>query len=443
MTIINNSGWFYFILLCCLLFISCEKVDIEFGTSSTDTDPNITYYENYGVTIATAKADSFLTSGNSIFCIGNHTDPVFGKVTAGSYVQLSLPAYNPVVNSTVLFDSLELVIKPNGQFYGDSSLPVTVNVFRLTTPIEDKVNGDSYYNTSSFSYNPVSIGQKSISLYGKSGTAVHIKLSAALGQELLEKFRASDYDVSAADNFINYFKGLYISTDTVNTQSLFYFAAHTDSMLVQLHYHENSLFTEDKQLNFGFTSAKQFSNISFRHTNTAFSAFVQNKKQLIASASSGNQSFLNASLGTSIKITFPGLLDLKETHPYVKVVKAILIVKPDSASYAYPYQLPKSLYLYQTDATNTPGTGIYYTGTSSSSLQNGDLITDPLYGENTYYSYDITNFINTKISEGQFSQSALLLYSSLGSFDSGVQRLILNDQTKSRSVQLKLYVLGL
>jgi hypothetical protein len=118
-----------------------------------------------------------------------------------------------------------------------------------------------------------------------------------LGQELLEKFRTSDYDVSTADNFINYFKGLYISTDTVNTKSVFYFAPHTDSMLVQLHYHENSLFTEDKQLNFGFTSAKQFSNILFRHTSAAFSSFVNNKKQLIASTTSNNQSFFKYCLG--------------------------------------------------------------------------------------------------------------------------------------------------
>lgn len=431
------------VLVCSAIFTSCEKIDIDFGSDSTDTDPNITYYDNYAVTIATAKSDSFLTSGNSVFCIGSHTDPVFGKIKAGSYVQLNLPAYNPVVNSTVTFDSLELVIKPNGQFYGDSSLPVTVNVFRLTAPIEDKVNGDSYYNTRSFAYQPSPIGQKSISLYGKSGTAVHIKLSAALGQELLDKFRTSDNDVATADNFISYFKGLYISTDSINTNSVFYFTAHTDSMLVRLHYHENSLFTEDKALNFGFTATKQFSNISFRHSGTAFTSFVNNKKQLIASTASNNQSFLNTALGTSIKISFPGLLDLKETHPYIKVVKAILIVKPDTAAYSFPYQLPASLYLYQTDATNIPGTGIYYTGTSSSSLQNGDLVTDPLYGENTYYSYDITQFINTKISEGQFSESALLLYSSLGSFDSGLQRLVINDQTKNRSVQLKLYVLGL
>lgn len=432
---------------CCALllltaFASCEKVDIEFGTTSSETDPNITYFDNYAVDISTFKADSFLTSGHSIFCMGYHNDPVFGKVKAGSYAQLNLPASNTVANVNVTFDSLELVLKPNGEFYGDSTLPVTVNVYRLTENIKDDVNGDSYYNTNSFAYNPAVIGQQTVILYAKTGTELHIKLSAALGQELLDKFKTSDDAVSSADNFINYFKGIYITTDSVNTKLLAYFTAGADS-LVRLHYHENGLFAESKVLNFGFNSAKQFNNISFRHTNASFASFVNKKKQVIASSASGNQSFLNSNLGSCIKISFPSLLSLKELHPYIKVVQAKLIIKPDSSSNTFPYQLPKSLYLYQTDDNNELGPGIYNSSSSSQALQTGDLVIDQLYGENTYYSYDITQFINTKIAEGQFSKSSLLLYNSLSDLEAGIQRLIIDDQTKNRSIQLKLYVLGL
>lgn len=430
-------------MLLLIAFISCEKLDIEFGTTTAEADPNITYFDNYATDIATYKTDSFLTSGHNVFCIGYHNDPVFGIVKAGSFAQISMPTYNPVANVDVSFDSLELVLKPNGAFYGDSSLPLTINVYSLTENIKDDVNGDAYYNTSTFSFNPNAIGQQTITPYAKTGKDISIKLSAALGQEWLNKFKTSNDDVSTVENFINYFKGIYITTDTVNTKSLLYFTTGADSMFIRLHYHENGLFAQSKQLNFGFTSAKQFNNIGFTHTNGPFTAFVNKKKQLIASTSSNNQSFLNTNLGACVKISFPSLLNLKELHPYISVVKALLIIKPDISSSAIPYQLPTTLSLYQTATTNELGLGIYNSSTTNPALQTGDLVIDNLYGENTYYNFDITQYINTKIAEGQFSNSALLLYPTLSNADGGIQRLILNDQTKNQSVQLKLYVLGL
>lgn len=443
MTTPKNIYWYCVVLLLSITFTACEKVDIDFGSSSTEQDPNITYFDNYTIDIATYKPDSFLTSGNNIFCLGNHTDPVFGKVQAGSYVQLAIPTSNPVINQLVVFDSLELVLKPNGAFYGDSSLPVNINVYRLTQNIKDDVNGDYYYNTSFFAYSPTPVAQQTVSLYGKTGKEVHIKLSQALGQEWLTKLKTNDDVFASQDNFNNYFKGLYITTDSVLTQSLAYYTASADSMFVILHYHDNGLYPEAKQLNFSYTAAKQFNQISFRHTSASFAAFVNKKSQLIASSASGNQSFLNSNLGASIKISFPDLLNLKALHPYIKIVKATLVVKPDVASYTKPYQLPSTLYLYQTNENNEQGLGIFTTGTTSQTLQTGSLVIDDLYGENTYYSYDITAFINNKIAEGQFSKSALLLYQSLDQTYAGIQRLIVNDQTKNQTIQLKLYVLGL
>ena len=143
-----------------------------------------------------------------------------------------------------------------------------------------------------------------------------------------------------------------------------------------------------------------------------------------------------------IKISFPDLLTLKELHPYIKIMKAVLLVKPDSRSSVFPYLLPAELNLYTTDETNVLISGIY-DGNTTPALQTGSLYIDALYGENTSYSYDITSFINTKLAEGQFSKSALLLSPSVSSLDAGPQRLIVNDETAGRSVQLKLYVLGL
>lgn len=426
-----------------LLLSSCDKVDITFGAAASDSDPNITYFDNYKTDIATYKVDSFVTSNHQVFCAGYHTDPVFGVVKAGAFAQIDLPSANPLLNvtETIVYDSLQLLIKPSGNFYGDSTRPVRFAVYRLTENIKKDDGTDYYYNTNSFGYNPIAVGQQTVNLNGKTGSAVSVKLSDALGQELLAKFKNNDFDINTQENFINYFKGIYITTDSAITNSLVYFSSDADSVILRLNYHQNGVTPEAKTIDFKYNNTKQFSNINFRHTGSNFSSFINKKEQLIPSTSSGGQSFLNSNLSASIKISFPTLLSLKELHPYVKVVKAILVIRPDAASYTFPYTLPPTLDLYATDATNGLLSGIF--DASNTSLQTGNLVTDYLYNENTYYSFDITSFINTKINEGQASTSALLLHTSLSNAEGGLQRLIVNDQNNNRPIELKLYVLGL
>ena len=424
-----------------IAFTSCEKANVEFGESTLAADPNITFLDSYPVDIATFKPDSFITSSNQLLAIGYHTDPVFGVVKAGSYVQLQLPETNPLLNQTLAltFDSLEMIIKPSGAFYGDSARPMQVRVYRLTQNIIDvATSGDTYYNSNTFSYDPAPIGQQTISLYGKAGTPVHIRLSDVLGQELLTKFKDNDVDISSTAHFLDYFKGLYISTDSVITNSLAYFNAPADSMLIRLNYHDNGLYPEKKYIDLTYVKEKQFNNLQFRHTSPDFSAFINKKTQVIPASSSGNRSFLNTNLVSYIKMSFPTILNLKELHPYIRVVKAALIIKPDPSSYTSPYQLPQTLNLYTTDESNYKGSAFYAGSSTDAPLQDGDLYIDLLYGKDTNYSFDISTYINSLIAAGQFSKSALFLYPT-SSFGTGVQRLVLNNS----SVQLKLYVLGL
>lgn len=428
----------------CLLVVmcSCEKVDIEFAATDTAQDPNVTYYDNFPVDIATYKPDSFSTSGHNVIAAGYHKDTSMGIINASSYIQLAWPTTNPILNENAAFDSLELILNPNGQFYGDSLLPVSLKIYQLMKNITN-ANGDTYYNTSSFPYYNAGIGQKSVSLNGKANTAIKIRLSDAVGQDLFDKFHSGDDVISSSEKFIDYFRGLYITTDTALTKTAAFFSIPADSPVVRLHYHLRNVYAEPKQLDFSYTAAKQFNNISFRYTSAATAAFASGKSQLIPSSSSMGKAFLNTGFSSAVKISVSSLLALKETHPYIKVVKAILVIKPNALSWQSPYQLPASLYLYKTDDTNLPVTGITENINGTASLQTGDLVIDKIYGENTGYSYDVTQFINDKITEGEFSRSSLLLINTVGYADAGFQRLIIGPQNGGNTVQLKLYVLGL
>ncbi|MBS1511233.1 MAG: DUF4270 family protein [Bacteroidetes bacterium] len=443
MQLFKHKTILFCLLVCAAVMTACDKVDVNFGSTASTSDPNITYFDNYAVNIATYKPDSFNTSGHKIFSVGYHYDTTFGVVKAGAYVQIDLPATNPLLNVTdpVVFDSLRLLVRPNHQFYGDSTRPVKVNVYQLTENIKSPDNTDYYYNTTFFGYSPTLIGQQVLN-FNTQDTMLSIKLNDALGQDLLTKFKNNGIEVTSQDYFINYLKGLYITTDSTTTNSIVYFSGATDSVLMRLSYHQNSLFPVAKTLDFNYTKEKQCNHISFRFTNPKFSNFINQKTQVIPSTSSGNQAFLNTNLAASVKISFPTLLSLKELHPYIKVVKAELIIRPDAKSAAFPYQLPGTLNLYATDVSNELLSGVFEQGTTTV-LQNGNLVIDNLYNENTYYSYDITNFINNTIAEGQSSTAALMLSETIGDTEGGIQRLIVNDQNSNHSIQLKLYVLGL
>ncbi|HPG10988.1 MAG TPA: hypothetical protein PLU37_05615, partial [Chitinophagaceae bacterium] len=66
-----------------------------------------------------------------------------------------------------------------------------------------------------------------------------------------------------------------------------------------------------------------------------------------------------------------------------------------------------------------------------------------LYGNETAYTFDISSFLTSLISEGQFTNTALMLTTPDGISSAKTDRLVINDQTLSNSIQLKLYVLGL
>lgn len=433
---------YIFSLFLSITVFSCTKVDVEFGNERTEDDPNIVYVDDYPVDIATYKIDSFRTSSNNIFTIGHHKDSAFGTITAGSYTEINLPAENPVENKSVSFDSIVLMIKPNGNYYGDTLNPLKINVHRLTEKIENEdISYLNYFNPGSFQYDPVPLGQTTLSVKPLKGGTLNIRLSDIFGQELLQKFKTNALEIREPSDFVNYFKGLYFGTDSAFTKSIYYFGLDSTNVVMRLHYKLNGTIIEEKHFDFQINSNKQFNSIRYHHSGTNLSSFTPFKTQLKKSNLTGHKAYLNSNMGSYIKISFPTILNIKELKPYLKIVKAELVIKPSPGTYRYPYKLPPSLLLYKTDENN----GLNFLQTDYTTGQNltGNLYIDRIFGEDTKYTYDISGFINDLIQEGQFSNSALMLTSPIGASDEQLDRLVINDQTLNNSIQLKLYLLAL
>lgn len=425
----------------CIVLFSCQKVDIPFSDNRIEDDPNVNLYENYEVALSTYKIDSFITSGHSIFTLGHHIDTLFGTIHGSSFAELNLPSENPVQGQLVSFDSLVIILRPNGSYYGDTLQPFQISAHRVLQKIENEEEETvNFYNSRSFAFDASPLGQLTTTIRPQRGTDVRLRISDAFGLDLLNKFRTNSDTIQDQKLFIKYLKGIYLRSDSLASRALYYFK--TDSAgFMRLHYTLQGTVGQKKYIDFTFNSQKQFNNIRYHHSGTSLSVFTPLKKQLKASSLTDHRVFLNSNMGSYIKINFPSLLGLKETHPYINVLKAELIIKPRRGTYKYPYQLPSTLYLHATNNDNELGSVL--TDATGQSYQTGSLVVDDLYGENTYYHYDLTSFVNAVLEEGSFSKLALMMASPSGITDSGIDRLVLNDNSSNQSFQLKLYVLGL
>ncbi len=436
----------YSLLPLLVLFCAgCIKAPIDFTDNTSTGDPNISLLDNYTVSLSTFKIDSFPTSGHSVFSIGSVNDASFGIINASSYAQLNLPADNAARDKTVFFDSLVVVLNPTGAYYGDTLLPFRMAAYRLNEKIVNtESNTDNYYNGRSFSYDPVALGEFNGTVRPNKEGNITFRLSDALGLELLSKLRNNNTDIQTSDNFVNYFNGIYLKAEAVTTNSLFYFNADAKSALLRLYYHENAPVPQEKNIDFEFTTNKQFNSLQFTGNGSPYDIFTPFKTQLKPSEDMGNRAFLHSNFGSFVKIAFPSILTVKELYPYIKVLKAELIIYPTPGTYNYPFELPKELYLYTTDENNNIIQQLIdVTKPTGQNAANGNLFIDKLYGENTRYTYNITDYINALIAEGRFSNSALMLVPPSGYSDSKTNRLVINNQKLNKAVQLKLYVLGL
>jgi hypothetical protein len=441
-----------FILVC---FISCDKVNVPFDNQNLTGDPSLTYFNNYKVSLQTLEIDSFLTSGRQLFTVGYHNDSLFGSVHAGTYLQFNLPGSNPFLNQqNIVFDSLQIILKPNGTYLGDTTKPFYFKVYQLQELIENTATisnpnaSNLYYNPRTFAYNPVPLGEQGLTIFPKKNAdSIAFRMSDALGRDLLSKFQGDSTEITTQTNFINYFNGIYIDADTALTNTVYNFGAFTSSgVVMRLYYDVKGTVTTQEHFDFAYSTTNEFNHISYNHPpGTPLSVFTppinNNVFEILNSSQTGNKAYLNSSTGYFVKIGFPNILSLKALYPYVRVVRAQLVIPPSPGTYNYPYELPPTLNLYETDINN--GLDGIVTGINGAQ-QTGDLFIDYLYGQSTQYTYDVTNFVSTLLNQPNNSDSlALILSPSNPLGDESFSRLVINDQTLTKDVQLQLYVLGI
>jgi hypothetical protein len=425
--------------------VSCTKTAVQFGSEGIDGDPNITMIDTFTVDLSTLQIDSFATSSSGQFIVGSHTDPALGYIGAKSYFETSAPALDLRTCSNCVFDSIELHLKISSGYMGDTTVPFTINLHEVTQAM-DETEISIGYNVSNVAYNNTPMASQSFYIRPSAKNELHMRLPDAFGENLFRMFKTNSDTVTNNDLFKRYLKGFCLETSTANN-ALYYFEKSTGDSIIELHYTIAGATPESKSAYLTIaTDDHQFNSFSCNKTGTALDLFTPKKEQLINSTATNNFGYLHYNSGLFPKIKFNNLYHIKELHPYVQVLRAELQVKPAAGTYGQgtAYTLPADIEMRLTDDQNSiNGTPLYFLYGTETYVQTGSLNIDNLYGENTAYTYDVTSFVNTVISEGVFSKKALIMHPASANALSNDQRLLIGNSKTALAVKLKLYILGL
>jgi len=434
----------YLGILILLAFFSCNQDNQSFdiGGKYVNVQTDLRYIDTLTVNSFTVKLDSLRTSGledgQGAVVVGRYHDPEIGDISASSYFKLQLPDTR-TVPSTSVFDSLLLIMVDNNYRIGDTLQPFTIHVHRVEQTIRVRI--DNYlYNTSYFNYSTDPIGSRTFKPRPNtpSRDTISVRLSDDLGQELLQLFLDKDDRILQLDNWLNYFKGLSIQSD-ISDEAMVGFKTTPAAPVMRLYYHYIDFTSVSQYRDFGIFAyaINQFNH--FEITNPLID-LPKTQKEKLSVKYTDKQSYIQAGTGIVTRLEIPYLKSLLALHQNMQILKAELILEPVRNTYN-TILLPERISLFQSDKYNRFGSPVLNMNTGNALV--GNLVIDNEYQEGTSYTFDITNFIQSKIVEETDDIPSLLVTITPNDVYKTADRLILGSQINSESkVKLKIYYMN-
>ena len=233
------------VVLCwCLFYLQgCKEPLIEDDNLlTTDDDLNLAK-DTLTVKVFSEFEQPLNSNAAAVGLLGSVNDPNFGKTFAGCYAQCQLTSNNIYFGAAPVLDSAFLMMKYNG-VYGKFDQPVDINLFELSQSINDST---TYKTNQSFSVNSSPIGTLTgytlgtkltdsvVTALGTLAPHLRIPLTNAFASKILE----ADTDVLRDNSqFLNLFKGFYLTTGSSNTgNGLLYLSLQSSVSAVILYYH--------------------------------------------------------------------------------------------------------------------------------------------------------------------------------------------------------------
>lgn len=399
------------------LFSSCHKKDIQVGDELAESHTRIITIDTVGVLLSSYILDSFVTNNSGFALIGNYHDSYVGKTTASTYLQLGLPTISDVATllpKSAFFDSIVLIMRPSGYYYGDTTKPFSISVFQLDEQPAYDLEGPGYtYNTNTVPLKPGGpMVTWSKTIKPSFRDSVNIRLPQHIGNDFFEKLRAKAPQVSSETSFLDYFKGLCIQPSNTDGAAAYGFNLADTSVRMRIYYHRTIPYKVNDVLDFNLTrTSHQFNRIITDRTGTSLERTFSGQREFFANATNPF-SFTQAGTGVFLKARFPALRNLLKINEVVRLMDAKLVLKPVKGTYDYYVnKLPNPLKVHPTNASNILGDPLAEVDGSGSPQLRSPVI-DDLYGINTTYTFNITSYIGALLNTPGAAESGLFILES-------------------------------
>ena len=415
-----------------LLFSSCANEDYSIGGHLVNSHTRLEITDTISIRVSNlVSVDSVVTSGNNSNIQGTgfsgiYDDPYVGTFQTQTFIEFSNTT--DVENYRYAqFDSVTLVLRPNGNYYGDTVKYAAFKVSKLTERIEKQDNGN-LYSTSNM---PIGeqLADTALKVKVKAMEPVEIKLPRSFGEWLFNGALLKD-DAFNSDNYRKTFPGLSISSGT-GSNCVHGLNIQDSACMIRIYYHVSTIDKEDKTMTFKASPGNSFYQLN---NDKAKLPFYNSKSDPMPSRQTDNMGVIMSGTPMYTRLEFPHLNELLTLGQIVKIKEARLYVRPVSKSFE-TVPLPSELNLYYFDPTsNTPLSSAITLPSSSSRTpvaQTGNLPKDYQnlwYPEFPQYSFDVTDFISSQLGKSGYNKWALCLLVPESSHGNTIQRLVFGNQ---------------
>jgi hypothetical protein len=419
------------ILMACIIagmLISCDFNEdigsVSIGEGFISSETTFAMVDTFTVGMSTVLLDSVRTSGKSILWVGSCRDKDFGTVNTSGHLTFGIPSEFSV-ESKDIFDSLSLNLSYAPVYYGDTTTLQTIDVYRLKADL--KGDEDGYlWNNSYIPYFESPIGSKTFLPFPKSGKKLRIRLSDEIGLRIFEMMKNNRDTVKSEELFRGFFKGIVLRAGEKNG-TILQFNGDTSSF-VMLHSHRVKLENETYTTSFPLTETSLvFNRVEADRSETPIRD-IKTRKEKIQSVMSAHKTYVQSGTGLLTRVDFPSMQRLMEFDRKYVIMKAEMVLYPEPGTYD-KVDLPSQLVLYHTDKTNQIVSEIV--GEDNSVIA-ATLKIDKAYHEETYYTFDITNFLKTEIADAHFDpEHGLLIGETSSKLGFSLNRVVFGDHKNS------------
>lgn len=317
-----------FLFVATLVFIntSCNKKPETIGLDLVDYNKLYVGYDTIiDITAYSSIEDSVITDETSQNLLGSQYTNVFGLTNTSFYTQLRLSNIQPDFGENPQADSVIFIMVYSG-YYGNISTGQTVKVFEIN---EDIYNDSSYYSNNSFDVKDIELANFTFVPNPNDSVLIDtVKYAAELRIPLNESFidriftDADSTDMSSNDDFIDFFKGLYVTTENVTAPgegAVLCFDLLNDRSNVTIYY--NDTLSYQFVINYNNARVGKFEHDYSLSSDQTFIQQVVNGDTTLGT----EKLYLQGLAGVKTTIKFPGLTEWIESGN-IAISQAKLII---------------------------------------------------------------------------------------------------------------------